>query len=176
MPRSTAKRPVSEWLRVAWPSLAGGIAAAGLLLWGAASDRFVAGLQRALAYSTDAVLRLFGQATTVVDTTVQSGHFGITVVTACTGLFATGLFVIAVAAFPTRWRAKAVGAAIGIVGLYAINVIRLVSLYFVGVHWPGILDAVHQLVWQSLLIALAVALWLLWAARAPRGQSNRRAS
>ena len=176
MSRTTATKRMVGWLRSAWPSLAGAIVAAGLLLWCAGNDRFVAGLQRILAQSTGAMLRLFGQSTTVVGTTVQSGQFGITVVTACTGLFATGLFVIAVAAFPARWRAKLAGVAIGIGGLYVVNLIRLISLYFVGVHFPGILDAVHQLVWQSLLIALAVALWLLWASRATLARRGRRAS
>jgi len=46
-----------------------------------------------------------------------------------------------------------------------VNVVRLASLFYVGIHWPGILDVVHQLVWQSLVIVIAVSLWLLWAGR-----------
>jgi archaeosortase B (VPXXXP-CTERM-specific) len=157
-------RGTEAWKSV-WPSLLGGALAAATLVWAAASDPFVSGLQMLLAQATNGLLRLLGQATTVVGTTVQSSQFGISVVTACTGLFATGLFVVAVAAFPTRWRAKLAGVALGVVCIFAINLVRLVSLYFVGVHWPQILDAVHLLIWQSLLIALAVALWSVWAGR-----------
>ncbi|MFC2078776.1 hypothetical protein ACFLSZ_02230, partial [Candidatus Bipolaricaulota bacterium] len=117
------------------------------------------------------ILNLFGQNTVVVGTTVQSSLFGISVVTACTGIFITGLFLIAVVAFPARWLSKLIGAGIGIGGIFVVNIVRLVSLYFIGVHWPGFLDQAHQLIWQSLLIVIAVALWLLWAGRwahAPR--------
>lgn len=131
----------------------------------AGSDRAMSGIQKALAVLSSALLNGLGQHTTVIGTTVQSDIFGISVVTACTGVFITGLFLVAVAAFPARWTGKLVGAGIGIVGIFSVNVIRLVSLYFIGVHWPNILDPAHQLIWQSLLILIAVALWLLWAGR-----------
>ncbi|MCK5828109.1 hypothetical protein KAH43_06235, partial [Candidatus Bipolaricaulota bacterium] len=77
----------------------------------------------------------------------------------------TGLFLIAVVALPARWTAKLIGVGIGIGGIFLVNIVRLVSLYFIGVHWPTFLDQAHQLIWQSLLIVIAVALWLFWAGR-----------
>jgi len=150
------------------------LAAAGMLaalIVIAGSETVMNGIQRALALISSGILNLFGQNTVVFGTTVQSSAFGISVVTACTGVFITGLFLIAVMAFPVRWVSKLIGAGIGIGGIFLVNVVRLVSLYFIGVHWPGFLDQAHQLIWQSLLIAIAVALWLLWAGRwayAPR--------
>lgn len=135
-----------------------------LLLNGAA----LGWLQRLFAVATSAVLRLFGCATVVDGTSVVSGQFSISVVTACTGLFATGLYVVAVLLFPAAWRSRLVGCAVGVCVLFVVNVVRLVSLYYVGVHWPYALDVVHQVVWQSLLIATVVAMWLLWAGRARR--------
>ncbi len=159
--RTTRKRTFLRYL----PSVAGGgIALAGLLLL-ASRDAAMMHIQRVLAVVSSGILNLFGQDTVVVGTTVQSSLFGITVVTACTGLFITGLFLVAVMAFPTRWRSKALGLGIGVGGIFMVNIVRLVSLYFIGIHWPGFLDAAHQLVWQSLLIVIAVALWLLWAGR-----------
>ena len=143
---------------------------AGLILL-AGNETVMNGIQRALALVSSGIINLFGQHTVVVGTTVQSNVFGISVVTACTGVFITGLFLIAVVAFPTRWTSKLIGVGIGIGGIFVVNIVRLVSLYFIGVHWPGFLDQAHQLIWQSLLIVIAVALWLLWAGRwayAPR--------
>ncbi len=125
----------------------------------------MAGVKAAYAVLTHTALRLLGQDTAVAGNVVQSGHFGITVVTACTGLFVTTLFVVAVLLFPASWPAKLIGATVGISGIAVVNVVRLVSLYFVGVHWPQFFDLVHQLVWQSLLIVIAVSLWLVWAGR-----------
>lgn len=143
---------------------------AGLIIL-AGNEMVMNGIQRTLALISSGILNLFGQNTVVIGTTVQSSIFGISVVTACTGIFITGLFLIAVIAFPTRWLPKMIGAGIGIGGIFLVNIIRLVSLYFIGVHWPGFLDQAHQLIWQSLLIVIAVALWLVWAGRwahAPR--------
>jgi exosortase/archaeosortase family protein len=144
------------------------LAAAGmlaLLLVIAGNETVMNGIARTLALISSGILNLLGQNTVVVGTTVQSSVFGISVVTACTGIFITGLFLIAVVGFPTRWLAKLIGVGIGVGGIFLVNIVRLVSLYFIGVHWPGFLEQAHQLIWQSLLIVIAVALWLLWAGR-----------
>jgi len=129
------------------------------------------GVQHGLARITSGVLNLLGHRTSVDGSTVASSLFGITVVTACTGLFTTGLFLIAVVVYPAGWRSRLIGAGLGIGGVFLVNVVRLVSLYYIGVHLPNFLDQAHQLIWQSVLIVFAVALWLLWAGRwahAPR--------
>ena len=155
-----------------WLTVAGLVAVGALWGWVAGSDDAMSAIQRTFAHTTSLVLNLFGSGTVVQDNVVFSEAFGITVVTACTGVFATGLFLLAVVAFPTTWISKLIGVSIGIAGLFVINVVRLASLYAVGIHWPSILDPVHQLVWQSLLIVLAIALWLLWASRASVGRAG----
>jgi exosortase/archaeosortase family protein len=155
----------SVWGRVA-ASVAAAAAVLAALLWVLSSDRATAVVRRLFAVATSAVLNVLGNHTVAQGTEILSSEFGISVVTACTGLFVTGLFLAAVAAFPASWRAHLAGAGIGLAGLFVLNVIRLTSLYYVGRYWPSALDVIHQLVWQSLVIAFAVALWLLWAGRA----------
>ncbi len=153
------------------PALLGAAGMLSVLIIIAGNETVMNGIQRALALISSGILNVLGQDTIVIGTTVQSSIFGISVVTACTGVFITGLFLIAVIALPARWISKLIGAGIGIGGIFLVNIVRLVSLYFIGVHWPGFLDQAHQLIWQSLLIVIAVALWLLWAGRwayAPR--------
>jgi len=146
-------------------SIAVAVGAAALLIWIAGNDAVMGALQRGLAEVTSGILNGFGHRTVVSGTTVASSVFGITVVTACTGLFTAGLFIVAVLAYPTRWRSKAIGVGLGVGGIFLLNIVRLVSLYYIGVHLPGFLAPAHQLVWQSVLIVFAVALWLLWAGR-----------
>jgi exosortase/archaeosortase family protein len=153
------------WGRVA-ASAAGAATVLATLLCLLSSDRATAIVRRLFAVATSAVLNVLGNRTVAQGTDILSNEFGISVVTACTGLFVTGLFLAAVAAFPASWRARLAGAGIGVAGLFVLNVVRLASLYYVGRYWPSALDVVHQLVWQSLVIAFAVALWLLWAGRA----------
>ncbi|MCX6094240.1 MAG: archaeosortase/exosortase family protein [Candidatus Bipolaricaulota bacterium] len=133
-------------------------------------------VQRIFAVATSTVLGVLGCGTVAVGTSIVSGQLAISVVTACTGLFATGLYVIAVLLFPASWRARLVGCVGGVCVLFVVNIIRLASLYYVGVHWPSALDVVHQVVWQSLVIAIVVAMWLLWAGRASQRPERRGAS
>ena len=147
------------------PSLLAAIGMLIILILLAGNEPVMNGIQRSLALISSVILNWFGQNTIVAGTTIQSSVFGISVITACTGIFITGLFLIAVVALPTRWIAKLIGAGIGIGGIFLVNIIRLVSLYFIGVHWRSFLDQAHQLIWQSLLIVIAVALWLFWAGR-----------
>lgn len=157
--------------RRVWWSVGAALCVAALLVWVAGSEPVMGAVQGGLARITSGILNGLGHRTSVSGSTVSSDLFGITVVTACTGLFTTGLFLIAVVAYPAGWRSRLLGAGLGVGGLFALNIVRLVSLYYIGVHWPEFLDSAHQLVWQSLLIVCAVALWLLWAGRwahAPR--------
>jgi exosortase/archaeosortase family protein len=157
---------------VCWlPGIACAVAVVALLTWAAGIDSVMRGIQGGLARIVGTILTTLGHRVVVVGNDVRSSSFGISVVAACTGLFSTGLFVAAVFVFPTRWISRLIGVGIGAVGIFAMNVVRLVSLYYIGVHWPGFVDQAHQLIWQSFLIVFCVALWLLWAgrwARAPR--------
>ncbi|MGB2983759.1 MAG: archaeosortase/exosortase family protein [Candidatus Bipolaricaulia bacterium] len=161
--RTQGLRSGRLWLRLA---LCACVVA--LLVWTASADRVMAGIQGGLARVTGAILTGLGHGAVVEGNTVQTTLFGISVVTACTGLFITGLFIVAVIAYPARVLSKMIGVAIGIGSIFVLNIVRLVSLYFVGVHFPRFLDTVHLLVWQSLLIVCAVLLWLLWAGRCAR--------
>jgi exosortase H (IPTLxxWG-CTERM-specific) len=146
-----------------------------LMLWAANADSVTTSIQTGFARVVAGILNLFGEGASVAGNVVQTERFGVSVVTACTGLFLIGLFAAAVILFPARPSAKLIGLGLGVGGISALNVVRLVSLYYVGVHLPTALDTVHLVIWQSLLIVFAVALWLAWAATWGRAPNRGRA-
>ena len=73
------------------------------------------------------------------------------------------IFTAAVIYFPSSLKEKLLGLIIGLAGIFVINQIRLVSLFYIGAYAPGIFETAHLLVWQSLMILLAIGLWLIWA-------------
>jgi exosortase/archaeosortase family protein len=142
-----------------------------LIMWLMGSESAMASLQNGIAHVANFVLNLLGNRTWVIGHTITSSRFSITVVTACTGLFMTAVFLSAVIAYPARFIAKLIGLALGIVGIFTVNIVRLVSLFYIGVYWPSFLDQAHLLVWPSLLIVFSLFLWLFWAGKvthAPR--------
>ena len=76
-----------------------------------------------------------------------------------------GVAVGAVIAYPSTVRAKVAGATLGLVTLTALNLVRIMSLFWIGSAYPEYLDMAHLLVWQSAIILLAIVMWLIWAER-----------
>ena len=144
-----------------------------LLVWMLQNRSAVACLQTAVARLTSLVLNLFGNRTQVVGHTVVSSRFNVEVITACTGLYTVTVFLSAVIAYPSRFLAKLIGVGYCIVGISLLNVIRLASLFYIGVYFPGFLERAHLVIWQSLIIVFSLFLWLLWAEKVAHASYKR---
>ena len=95
-------------------------------------------------------------------TTVWSDSFGMRIIPECTPLLPAAILVRGVIAFPGPWTHKLIGVVGGFLILSVINVVRLASLFYVGMWAPSQFDTAHVLVWQSLMIVSTVALWIVW--------------
>lgn len=117
------------------------------------------------------VLSMLGNDITVSGTLVMSPRFSMQIVRGCDALEPAALFLSAVIAFPVGFRKKLLGALLGIVLIEATNVVRMVTLYYVGVYWRQYFEMMHVEVWQAAFIVISVtfwALWALWATRPPK--------
>jgi archaeosortase B (VPXXXP-CTERM-specific) len=151
----------------------GGIFAACMLAFLLAYDRIASsvvldGVRVFTAKATAVFLNLFGYHVTRDDTLISSSKFQMGIVTGCTGLIPTAIFVSAVLAYPCRIRDKIIGVLFGIVAINAINLVRTVTLFSIGTSFPGFFETAHFLIWQSLLIVISIGLWLLWAQKLVR--------
>jgi exosortase/archaeosortase family protein len=111
---------------------------------------------------TGFLLNLTGRNVAVNDTVVSSAIFSFQIVDLCTAVMPMMIFTAAILAFPARIKEKIVGLLLGLIGIFLVNQVRLVSLFFIGAYAPGIFEVAHLLVWQSLMILLAIGLWLIW--------------
>lgn len=101
------------------------------------------------------------------------GSFHYWVTDACTAWGAALLYASAVLAYPASWRLRARGLAVGLPLVFALNVVRLVSMAWLGFLWPARFEEVHGFWWQGFVI-LAIGLgWLAWARNA---EAQRRGS
>ena len=128
-----------------------------------ASSQVLDGVRIFTTKATALFLNLFGYHVTTEDTLISSSKFQMGIVTGCTGLIPTAIFVAAVLAYPCRIRDKIIGVLFGIVTINAINLVRTVTLFFIGTSFPGFFETAHFLIWQSLVIVISIGLWLLWA-------------
>jgi exosortase H (IPTLxxWG-CTERM-specific) len=127
-----------------------------------------------VARISGAVLDLLGEDITVTGCRLSSPRFAVTIYNGCNGLITSLIFVSGVLAFPASWRAKAAGVVGGLLAIQAINQVRIVSLFYIGVFLPDYFDESHILIWQSLVILAGVGLWIAWARAAVAGRGVAR--
>jgi exosortase/archaeosortase family protein len=108
------------------------------------------------------VLRLTHANVQVAGTEVV-GNISLTVAKNCDAMDVNILFVAAIVAFPVGWRRRAIGIGLGVAGLAIANIVRIVSLYYIGVRWPSRFEVVHAELWPFAMVALAVSAFLLWS-------------
>ena len=118
-----------------------------------------------IARMSGVVLRVFGEPATVAGCLVSSPRFAVTIYNGCNGLITSLIFMSGVLAFPARPAAKLIGVAGGLLAIQIINMVRIVSLFYIGVYFPDLFNDAHIFVWQSLVILAGVALWVIWANR-----------
>jgi exosortase/archaeosortase family protein len=117
-----------------------------------------------VALSCLPVLSLLGEASRS-GTLLQFEGFHAEVVDACNGILPGWIYVAAVVAFPSRWSQKLRGFLIGLPALFAINVVRVISLMLLGARAPDLVERIHIDVWQTAVVVLSMALWTFWAER-----------
>lgn len=127
---------------------------------------FTAGFSEYLrlnAIAASSILSLFGQDTSSSGRYIHSTRFALEIKRGCDAVEPSALFIAAVFAFPVPLGRRALGMLVGTVCLMVVNVVRIVSLFYVGVYFPKAFKAVHLDVWQALFILLALLLWIVWA-------------
>jgi exosortase H (IPTLxxWG-CTERM-specific) len=143
-----------------------------LVAWQPVNDRAIVPFTAGIASVSGAVLKVLGEPVAVTGTRISGGGFGVDIENGCNGIETALLFVSAVIAFPSRWRARLLGAAGGLLAIELVNLVRVVSLYWIGRHHPALFQSSHTVIWQSLVVLFGVVLFFVWAALQPRPAST----
>jgi len=115
----------------------------------AVDKRVVLPFTAALARISGAALNLTGERVTVAGTVIA-------------GLEAVVFVCAAMLAFYAPLRKRLIGALAAALILEALNVIRIDSLYLLGVYHRSVFEMFHLAVWQTLMFGAAVFLFLIW--------------
>jgi exosortase H (IPTLxxWG-CTERM-specific) len=117
------------------------------------------------------ILRAIGEQVLTQGTVIRSSLFAVDVKNGCNGIEAALLLLAAMLAFPAPPRARATGIAAGLLAIQGVNLVRIVSLFWLGAHRRDVFDLFHAAIWQTLLILLAVGIFLAWGKRLRGGAS-----
>ena len=135
------------------------------LLVPAVDDRLIGPLNAGLTTAAGAALRLMGEEVRTQGTIISGSCFAVDLRTGCNGVEATLFLVAAILAFPAPLRQRFAAAMVGALIIQAINFIRITSLYLLGCYRRSWFDTFHLAVWQSIIFALAVGLFMIWTRR-----------
>jgi exosortase H (IPTLxxWG-CTERM-specific) len=135
-----------------------------LLSLDAVNERLIVPFTGLIASASSLTLNLFGLATRVAGTQIEgAAGFSVNILNGCNGVYVTAILVSAVLAFPSTAKEKLLGLALGIPGIQLVNLIRIVSLYYIGLRRPDLFDSFHLYIWQTAVIILSMGLWIFWA-------------
>jgi exosortase H (IPTLxxWG-CTERM-specific) len=130
---------------------------------------------------TDALARIAASAVTWFDPGVSAsgnvlraadGSFAVSIEAGCNGVEATLVLLAAMLAFPAPWTRKLGGIAIGTLAVQGLNVVRVISLFYLGQWSHAAFEWAHLYVWQALIMLDVLVVWLLWVRSLPRDATD----
>ena len=98
--------------------------------------------------------------------------FAVSIEAGCNGVEATIVLIAAIFAFPAPWKHKLAGLAAGIVAVQGLNVLRVISLFYLGQWNYQVFEWAHLYVWQALIMLDVLIVWLVWVRTLPATGSD----
>jgi exosortase H (IPTLxxWG-CTERM-specific) len=85
----------------------------------------------------------------------------------CNGVEAMIVVMAAIAATPAGWKYKAMGIGLGFAAIQALNLVRIISLFYL-LQWnPVWFEWAHLYLWQALIMLDGFIVYLLWVRMLP---------
>jgi len=121
---------------------------------------------RALVKVSHDLVRLCGGKATQQGAILRApGGFAVEMRDGCNAVNVTMLLWAAQLAFPAPWRMKALGLIAGALVIQALNILRFISLFYIGQYSTTWFDFAHGYLWESLLVLDTMVVFWLWIGR-----------
>jgi exosortase H (IPTLxxWG-CTERM-specific) len=107
-----------------------------------------------------------------------SGGFAVSIESGCNGVEATIVLIAAVLAYPAPWKPRLVAVALGFLAVQAMNIMRIISLFYLGRWNLDVFTWVHLYLWPALImldVLIVFIVFLRYLARQPAAGHNAAA-
>jgi len=111
------------------------------------------------------LIRTFGGRATAFSDILENptSRFEIRMANGCNGVNVTILLWAAILAFPATWAQKGKGLLAGTVAIHSVNMVRFISLYYLGQFNQRWFDFAHEYLWESLMMLDTLVVFWTWA-------------
>jgi exosortase H (IPTLxxWG-CTERM-specific) len=100
-------------------------------------------------------------------------NFAVRIEAGCNGVEAMIILIAAILAFPASWKHKVMGLTLGFVAIQALNLARIISLFYIGQWNYAVFEWSHLYLWQALILLDALIFWLVWVRMLPGGGEGK---
>jgi exosortase H (IPTLxxWG-CTERM-specific) len=100
--------------------------------------------------------------------------FGVSIEAGCNGVEAALILIAAMLAYPAPWRHRMLGIVAGLAAVQALNIVRVVSLFYIGQWSYTAFEWSHLYLWQALIMLDVLVVWLLWIRTIPAARATAR--
>ncbi len=130
--------------------------------WG--QEYFVIPWTNGLAHFCATLVDVFDDHAVAMGKVLQStkNGFAVSIEAGCNGLEATYVLLAAVLAFPSTWKQKFWGLFWGFIAIQGLNVVRIISLFYLGQWNMTAFEWAHLYIWQALIMIDALVVFLFW--------------
>jgi len=98
--------------------------------------------------------------------------FAVSIEAGCNGIEAAIILIAAMLAFPAPWKHRVIGILAGLSAVQALNVVRVISLFYIGQWNLKVFEWAHLYVWQALIMLDVLIVWLIWIRTLPPPSSS----
>lgn len=97
-----------------------------------------------------------------------NGAHAVRIAAGCNGVEAVIILLAAIFAFPSNFKHKLYGFFFGFIGIQSLNIVRIISLFYL-LQWDkNWFEWFHLYLWQALIILDALVVWLIWLRYLPK--------
>ena len=118
---------------------------------------FLAHLSAALILPFDSTVVAYGKVLQFTDT-----GFAVSIEAGCNGIEATIVLIAAVIAFPASWRARIAAIVLGFLAIQAMNLLRIISLFYLGNWNTEIFEWIHLYLWPALIMLDVLLVFVIY--------------
>ena len=98
--------------------------------------------------------------------------FAVSIEAGCNGVEATIVLIAAVLAFPAPWRARAAAIGMGFLAIQAMNILRIISLFYLGNWNLDFFSWVHLYLWPTLIMLDVLIVFIVFLRYLARHQDT----
>lgn len=141
-----------------------------LELWRPVRERVIEPFTTALAFISAWIVGIFdkGAESSGIVLYHIPNNFAVSIEAGCNGVEAMIILAAAILAFPASWKHKLIGLGLGFVAIQSLNLVRIISLFYIGQWSYAVFEWTHLYLWQALIMLDALIFWLVWIRMLPR--------